>query len=252
MRRNSFADGEVQCLAIVFLEMGEKRTKRISVFVDESGSFDASDIASRYYIVCMVFHDQDEAIIAEINQLGQTLVDIGQAFDASIHAAPLVRREKEYSDLPRTLRESIFYRMLTFVRKAPLSYKCFLVDKAFVTSTDSIHDQLLRKIVGFFITHPTLFKYESIKVYYDNGQSQVTALLKEAFALYSSKIEFAVDVHPTRYRLFQAADMICTLELILARLAGGGRLTLSEERFFGGVRNFRRNIVKQFKAKEIG
>jgi hypothetical protein len=46
--------------------------------------------------------------------------------------------------------------------------------------------------------------------------------------------------------------MICTLELILARLAGGGRLTLSEERFFGGVRNFRRNIVKQFKAKEIG
>ena len=70
MRRNSFADGEVQCLAIVFLEMSEKRTKRISVFVDESGSFDASDIASRYYIVCMVFHDQDEAIIAEINQLG--------------------------------------------------------------------------------------------------------------------------------------------------------------------------------------
>ena len=37
MRRNSFADGEVQCLAIVFLEMSEKRTKRISVFVDESG-----------------------------------------------------------------------------------------------------------------------------------------------------------------------------------------------------------------------
>ena len=88
--------------------MSEKRTKRISVFVDESGSFDASDIASRYYIVCMVFHDQDEAIIAEINQLGQTLVDIGQSFDASIHAAPLVRREKEYSDLPRTLREPYF------------------------------------------------------------------------------------------------------------------------------------------------
>lgn len=232
--------------------MSEKRTKRISVFVDESGSFDASDIASRYYIVCMVFHDQDEAIVAEIERLGQTLADIGQESDASIHAAPLVRREKEYAGLPRTLREAIFYRMLTFVRKAPLSYKCFFVDKAFVTSTDSIHDQLLREIVGFIVSHPSLFnEYESIKVYYDNGQSRVTSLLKEAFALYSSRTEFATDVYPAKYRLFQAADMICTLELILARLSRGGRLTQSEDRFFGGVRNFRRNILKQFKPKEI-
>ena len=197
------------------------------MFVDESGSFDASDIASRYYIVCMVFHDQDEAIVAEVNRLGQTLADIGQSFDASVHAAPLVRRENEYVKLPRTLREAIFYRMLAFVRKAPLSYKCFLVDKAFVTNTDSIHDQLLREIVGFIVMHPALFDgYEFIKVYYDNGQSRLTSLLKEAFALYSSKTEFATDVHPARYRLFQAADMICALELILAKLSHGGRTFL--------------------------
>ena len=32
--------------------------KEISVFVDESGSYDLNASSSRFYIVCMVFHDQ--------------------------------------------------------------------------------------------------------------------------------------------------------------------------------------------------
>lgn len=232
--------------------MGDKRTKTVSVFVDESGSFDSSDIASRYYIVCMVFHDQDDDLSADIGRLEHLLSDLGQPVTCPVHAAPLVRREREYAALSRRDREAIFYRMLSFVRKAAFTYKCFCVDKSFVTSTASIHDLLLRDMVGFLSSHSGLFDgYESIKVYYDNGQSQITALLKEAFALYSAKTEFASDVHPARYRLFQSADMICTLELVLAKLGNGGRLTVSEDRFFGGVRKFMRNIVKQFKAKEI-
>ena len=34
-----------------------EKTKEISVFIDESCSFDREDIASRYYLVCLVFHD---------------------------------------------------------------------------------------------------------------------------------------------------------------------------------------------------
>ena len=220
-------------LAIVFTGMSDKRTKTVSVFVDESGSFDSSDIASRYYIVCMVFHDQDDDLSADITRLERLLSDLGQPLTCPVHAAPLVRREKEYATLDRRDREAIFYRMLSFVRKAAFSYKCFCVDKTFVTSTASIHDLLLRDMVEFLVAHAVLFNgYEAIKVYYDNGQSQITSLLKEAFAIYSAKTDFASDVHPARYRLFQAADMICTLELVLAKLSGGGRLTTSEERFF--------------------
>ena len=43
--------------------------KEISVFVDESGSFDATDLASRYYLVCMVFHDQSDDISKDIAKL---------------------------------------------------------------------------------------------------------------------------------------------------------------------------------------
>lgn len=43
--------------------------KEISVFVDESGSFDASDFPSPYYIVCFLFHDQAVEIEPEVDWL---------------------------------------------------------------------------------------------------------------------------------------------------------------------------------------
>ena len=91
---------------------------------------------------------------------------------------------------------------------------------------------------------------DQIKVYYDNGQAQVTSLLKEAFAIYSSRVEFTPNVVPTRYRLFQAADAISMLELVKAKLLENGAITESEDRFFGGVKNFRKNYLKPLSRKE--
>ena len=224
----------------------------ISVFVDESGSFDAVDLASRYYLVCMVFHDQSDDIAGQVEKLETALS--AESFDPSlcIHTAPLIRRENEYSSMTRKERIGIFYRMLAFVRNAEIRYRCFCVDKRYVNRTSSIHDQLLREMVGFLVSHAGLFdRYDALKVYYDNGQSQITSILKETFLVYSAKTEFVPDVKPAKYRLFQAADLICTLELLLAKLAAGERFTTSEDRFFGGVRGFKRNVVKQFKVKEL-
>ena len=226
--------------------------KEISVFVDESGSFDAADLASRYYLVCMVFHDQSDDISKDIGKLEETLASLSISPLHCVHTAPLIRRENEYALISRRERIGIFYRMLSFVRKAAISYKCFCIDKRFVTSTSSIHDMLLRDMVGFLVAHDKMLKpYARLKVYYDNGQSQITELLHEAFLVYSAKTEFVSNVKPVNYRLFQAADLICTLELVCAKLAAGERLTVSEDRFFGGIRGFRRNILKQFKSKEI-
>lgn len=49
----------------------------------------------------------------------------------------------------------------------------------------------------------------------------------------------------------QVADLICTVRLIEVRLQDGGELTKSENRFFGGQRDFQRNILKRIKRKEI-
>ena len=43
----------------------------ISVFVDESGSFDSDDESSRFYLICLVVHDQREAIEGEVSESHQ-------------------------------------------------------------------------------------------------------------------------------------------------------------------------------------
>ena len=61
---------------------------------------------------------------------------------------------------------------------------------------------------------------------------------------------FATDVYPVRYRLFQVADVICTLELVKAKLLENGSISESEDRFFGGIKNFKKNYLKPLSRKE--
>ena len=61
----------------------------------------------------------------------------------------------------------------------------------------------------------------------------------------------AQNVKPQNYKLFQVADLICTISLMEQRLVNGERMTDSEYAFFGGPRMFKRNILKYLKRKEI-
>ncbi len=153
--------------------------------------------------------------------------------------------------MPRELRIRIFRRMMLFIQKANFKYKCFKLFKPYNSGDGAIHDTLLQDIVDFLISRRSDFNTcEKLKVYYDNGQAQVTALLREAFTIYSSKVEFSADVHPSRYRLFQAADVICTLELVKAKLMDNGLISESEERFFGGIKNLKKNYLNPLSRKE--
>lgn len=228
-------------------------TKEISVFVDESGSFApaGSDLHSPYYLLCMVFHDQSDDLTSEIEQLREAFRQTGLDADHTIHAGPMIRREGEYRLMPRELRIRIFRRMMVFIQKARFKYRCFKVFKPYNSKSEAIHDTILQEIVDFLVSHRVDFNgCDRIKVYYDNGQMQVSALLKEAFAIYSAKVEFVADVQPSKYRLFQVADVICTLELAKAKLLESGSVSESEERFFGGIKNFKKNYLKPLSRKE--
>lgn len=227
-------------------------TKEISVFVDESGSFDPDAGSSRYYLICIVLHDQDSPIDQDVEILNTHLDRLGIGEDHCVHAGPLIRREGEYANLTREIRRNVFSKMLAFIRRADITYKCFCIDKKYIDRVKSLHDALLQKMVGFLASNAEVFnEYDAIKVYYDNGQIQVKEILKEAFALFSSKVEYVADVKPSRYRLFQAADVICTLDLMRAKLDDGGELTKSEFVFFGGVRDLKRNVLRFIKVKEM-
>jgi len=127
---------------------------------------------------------------------------------------------------------------------------CFKINKKNNSRREAIHDSLLRQIVEFLVRHsPQFDTYDRLKVYYDNGQAQVKELLKEAFAIYSAKVEFVPNVSPLRYRLFQAADLVCTLELVRAKLEDVGMMSESENAFFGGVKAFRKGYLKPIERK---
>ena len=252
MRRMSFAYGREKFLPLVLITfVGVLVTKDISVFVDESGSFDPDERSSRFYIVCFVLHDQEKSISPWVEKLEEYFTDHGLQPGHCVHAGPLIRREGEYSDMLREDRKAIFRKMMAFIRNADIEYTCFVVDKHFDNSDNAIHDKLLQDINRFLVSHASDFNAcGRLKVYYDNGQMQVKSLLREAFAMFSSIVEFVPNVHPEDYRLFQAADLICTMELIAAKMESGA-LSISEHRFFGSERDFRRNVLKQLRQKAI-
>lgn len=224
--------------------------KTISVFVDESGSFDSTADSSRYYLLCLVLHDQTTAVAEAIADLEDSLEELGVGRNHCIHAGPLIRREREYADMLREDRRRILGRMMSFIRKVDFKYKCFALDKKFISGETAIHDNLLQQLVRFLIDSAAdLNGYQRLKIYYDDGQQQIKQLLREAFAIFSAKAVFVEDVQPENYRLFQAADVLCSLELTRIKLLSGERLSRSEYDFFNGIHNLRKNYLKPLLCK---
>jgi len=200
----------------------------------------------------MVFHDQNESIGAQIRALESSELEIGLEGHC-FHAGPLIRKEKGYEFMSRAFRGRILARMMAFASRVPFRYSCLIVDKKLIDGVGQIFERLRRELVAFIASHrAALADVDSVKVYYDCGQSPVTNLLHETFAeQLGNRVEFAQGVHPADYRLFQLADLVCTLTLIERRLDAGEPMTHSEMRLFGGPRDFKRNILRKIKAKEL-
>ena len=99
-RRRSLRWWRGEILAIYFYGVDQQiimKETDISVFVDESGSFDSDDGSSRFYLICLVVHDQREDIEGDVAALEDSLASLGLGRGHCIHAGPLIRREGEYA-----------------------------------------------------------------------------------------------------------------------------------------------------------
>ena len=220
--------------------------------MDESGNFSFEKESSRFYIVCFVMHNQNSSIDDHVRKLDSDLDRMGFS-NLCFHAGPIIRHEDVYEFMNWELRNRIFSKMMAFYRKAKLSYHCFTVDKKFVSSESQIVDRLKTDIKAFLEgLRLSSENSQPLKVYYDCGQTPITNMLKEAMtSVYGNDWEFAQDVKPIKYKLFQVADLICTTTLIEQKIINGLQMTKSEDKFFGGFRNFKRNVLKLIKRKEI-
>lgn len=91
--------------------------------------------------------------------------------------------------------------------------------------------------------------FDQVKVYYDNGQVEVTKILSSVLNVMFQNDIFR-KVIPSSYRLFQVADLICSFNLISIK-AENKMLPKSELYFFPNIRDLKKNYLKPIQKKEL-
>lgn len=109
---------------------------------------------------------------------------------------------------------------------------------------------MARDISAFIRDNLAYFQgYEKVILYYDNGQHELNRILNTVLATQLTDYDVR-KVLPSDYRLFQVADLICTLELLKIK-AESGQLSKSEERMFHSKRELKKDFLKGIGKKEF-
>ena len=195
--------------------------KELSIFIDESGDYGEYDHHSPYYIISMVFHDQSVDISNSVRKLNQELSYL-ELDDLCIHTGPIIRMEEIYNAMTKKERRTILNKLVAFVRNVDIKYACFSVEKKHLGGAVDIIARLSKQISEFIRDHyEEILTYDVVKVYYDNGQHEVTKMLASVFSVLLPQVEFK-RVLPIDYKLFQVADLICTMHLVKLKLEDSG------------------------------
>lgn len=221
----------------------------LSVFIDESGDFGPYDNRAPYYLIAMVLHNQDIDICNDISKMDERMRNLGYEHHA-IHTGPLIRRESVYANDLVEDRKHLFNILYHFSRKLDFRYICVSVKKSECPDVVTMIAKVSKAIADAVRSKEQLWGvFDRVIIYYDNGQIELTKILTSVFSTLYTNIEFR-KVSPVDYKLFQVADLVCTLEL-LALKAESNSFTKSEQDFFGSPRDFRKNFLKGFREKAL-
>ena len=137
---------------------------------------------------------------------------------------------------------------MAFFRK--IEVKCFAVclEKKHVNDAVGAVGKLSKDISLFIRVHYEFFQsFDIVKIYYDNGQVEVSKLLSSVFHTLLDNVEFR-RVKPQNYRLFQAADFVATMKLLQIKTEKN-ELSNAEEYFFGNKKVIRKKYLKVLEDK---
>ena len=192
------------------------------MFVDESGDLGLKNKGKSYYIISLVFHDQN--------------------YDIS---------EAPYEEFTPNERRSIFTKLFFFAKKCDISYKTFLFEKQQFKDEMKLEARIAREISLFIRDNLSYFQsFDELVLYYDNGQKQLNRILDTVLA--TEIVDYDVrKVKPSDYRLFQVADLICTLELLNKKMEEGEQLSKSEQYIFHSKRDFKKDFMKKIVEKKF-
>lgn len=229
--------------------MAMKKTKELSIFIDESGDFGDYNPKSPYYIIGMVAHDQSENISQAVTGLDARLseTELKRNF---VHIGPLIRKEAGYKHMLPAERAKVLWKMMTFVKQVPFACKAFVVEKKHIKDDTELIGKLARQLSDYVREHyPYFLGFDKIKIYYDNGQSGVVKVIITVFTALFKDVEFRKAAQKD-YKMLQVADLVCAAKLTELKMKNK-TLSKSERRVLGSDRDIQKNILRPLQRKQF-
>jgi len=214
--------------------------------VDESGEQEGP---SRYYLLTIVFHEQDADLSTAVAHYEQSLRTKNLP-DIPFHASPLMNGHGEYTGLDLETRKRLLNTFNVFAQNLPVSYVTFQYRKSEVDTPEKLSSRMRRDLAEFIFDRLHRFQqFDKIKIYYDGGQKVVSEALHAAIDYTLSKRATIYRKTQFRdYRLSQVADYFCAIELARIKYEQGEE-TSTDVKVFGYVGTFKKNYLKQIKRK---
>ena len=194
-------------------------------------------------------HDQDYNIDSELVKLENELANAGYP-NHCVHAGPIIRQEAEFRFEDMHVRKKILKKLMSFFRQIDIKCKTVYIEKKHIVDEVEAAGKLAKELSRFIRDNLQYFlSFDIIKIYYDNGQVEVNKILSSVFNVLLDNVEFR-KVIPADYRLFQVADLICTLQLLELKLENH-ILSNSEKLFFENERTLKKNYLKPWEQKKM-
>lgn len=163
---------------------------------------------------------------------------------------PLIRKEEMFNSEPPNKRRALFTKLFYFTLKCDIQYKTFSFEKRQFENTFKLEGRMAKEMSEFIRKNLEFFQsFENVILYYDNGQHELNRILNVVFSTELSHYE-ARKVLPKDYKLFQTADLICTLQLLALKCRHGG-LSKSEYLIFHNERELKKQFLKPIAKKEF-
>lgn len=197
----------------------------------------------------MVFHDQSEDIADVLEHRRRGLLSNGLE-DVPFHAGPLMNGHDQFEGMSLERRKAYFSLFFMDLQHLPVKYHTFLYKRSEFADKDVLSSRMRRDVTTFLFDNLEFFQsFAKVKVYYDDGQQIVARALHAAIEYVLATDSFLYRKSKSSdYILAQAADFLCTIEVV-ARKFENRETSRIEEKFFGKERNFRRNYLKKIRRK---
>ena len=119
-----------------------------------------------------------------------------------IHTANLITKRDEYKYMDIIERKFIFHSLYHFSRKIPIKHHSIFINKNYYNGKVKLRIEIIKQINLLIEKNYNYFKkFDSIVLYYDNGQDILGNILDSIFSLFKNYIHI-INFDHTKKKLF--------------------------------------------------